>query len=70
MPTVPVLLLDMLAYHGTHSEGAGNGLAILLVFLGVIATAGWLIFSELKWAHTVSVAAGGWAAGLTLAWVF
>jgi len=69
MPVVASAPSTILAYHGTHGGGGGN-LSVLFVFLGVIATAVWLIFSELQWRHTVAVTVAGWAAGLSLAVVF
>jgi hypothetical protein len=58
-----------LAYHGTHAGGDGGNLSVLFIFLGVVGTAAWLIFSELRWVHTVTVAVAGWAAGLSVAFV-
>jgi hypothetical protein len=52
------------AYHG--GQGGGSGLALLAVFVGLIATAGWLIFSELEWRNTVLITLAGWAVGLAL----
>ena len=62
----------LLAYHDGTSGGGGGGAApggsmvLLFVFLGVLATAGWLIFSEMRWATTVTIAAVGWVAGIAL----
>jgi len=53
-----------IAYHG--GQGGGSGLALLAVFVGIVATAGWLIFSELEWRHTVAITVAGWAVGLGL----
>jgi hypothetical protein len=54
---------------GTHAGGDGGNLAVLFVVLGLVATADWLIFSELRWVHTVTVAVAGWAAGFSVAFV-
>ncbi len=64
MPMSPPAVSAIIAYHG--SQCGDSSLALLFVFLGVLATAGWLIFSELEWRHTVMVTVGGWAAGLVL----
>lgn len=69
MPVVLLAMSTFLAYHGSHAGDDGGNLAVLFVFLGVVATAGWLIFSELRWVHTVSVAVAGWTAGLSLAFI-
>jgi hypothetical protein len=58
-----------LAYHGSHAGGDGSDLAVLFVFLGIVGTAAWLVFSELRWVHTITVAVAGWAAGLSVAFV-
>ena len=42
---------------------------MLVVFLGVIASAAWLIFSELRWLHTVAVTVAGWVAILSVSFV-
>jgi len=57
------------ANHGTTVGNDDGNLIVLFVFLGVLASAGWLIFSELRWAHTVAITVGGWAAGLTVFFV-
>jgi hypothetical protein len=36
---------------GTDAGGDGGNLAVLFVVLGIVATADWLIFSELRWVH-------------------
>jgi type IV secretory pathway VirB2 component (pilin) len=64
MPTTTLATSAWLAYHGTQT-GGGN-LAILFVFIGVIATVGWLIFSKLSWRNTVIVTVAGWIGGLVL----
>lgn len=66
MLAIPFSTSSLLAYHGTGSGGDGGGIAVLFVFLGVIATAVWLIFSQLRWVHTVTVASAGWVAGLSV----
>jgi hypothetical protein len=66
---VAILTTSFLAYHGTHAGGDGGNVAVLFVFLGVVATTAWLIFSELRWVHTVTVAVAGWAAGFSVAFV-
>ena len=58
----------VLAYHGT--QGGGGGSVLLWVFFGLVATAGWLLLSPLRWPTTVSVAAVGWLAGLALVVAF
>ncbi len=68
MPPAP-MVATLLAYHDTAGGGSGD-LAVLFVVLGVLATAAWLIFSELRFAHTVMTAVGGWIAGLTLFFLF
>lgn len=60
--------LDLLAYHRRGDDG--GGIAVLLVFIGVLATAGWLIFSELRWSHTVSTTIAAWVAGIGLYFLF
>lgn len=70
MPVPHVLTPAMFAYHGTtHTSGSGS-MTVLFVFLGVLATAGWLIFSELRWRHTVLVTVAGWVAVLALSFTF
>lgn len=59
----------LLAYHDSRAGSDGGNLMVLVVFLGVIATAVWLIFSELRWMHTVGLAVAGWVAGLSLVFV-
>lgn len=54
----------LLAYHG--GQGGDSGLALLVVFVGIVATAGWLIFSELEWRTTVLITVAGWVLGLGL----
>ena len=54
---------ELLGYHGT--QGGGN-LPMLFVFLGVLATAGWLIFSTLEWRYTVMATVAGWTVLLGL----
>ncbi len=68
MPIADVATRVLLAYH--DSQGGNSSLVLLFVFLGVVATAGWLIFSELEWRHTVMVTVGGWVAGLVLTFGF
>lgn len=62
-------LSSFLAYHGTQAGGDGGNIAVLFVFLGVVGTAVWVIFSELRWVHTVTIAVAGWAAGLLVAFL-
>lgn len=70
MPVVPFTEWSwFVANHGTTARHDGGNLLVLFVFLGILATAGWLIFSELRWAQTVAITVGGWAAGLTVAFV-
>jgi hypothetical protein len=69
MPASSLATSSFLAYHGTHAGSDGGNIMVLVVFLGVIATALWLIFSELRWVHTVSLAVAGWVAGLSVAFV-
>ncbi len=54
----------LVAYHGT--QGGGN-LVVLVVFIGALATVGWMIFSTLKWRTTLTITIVGWilALGLT-----
>jgi hypothetical protein len=56
-----------LAYHGT--AGGGGNLPMLVVFLGIIGTAVWLIFSRLAWSFTVMTTVAGWAVLLGLTFV-
>ena len=58
----------LFAYH-QGSAGGGNML-VLILFIGILATAGWLIFSELDWNKTLAVTGAGWAAILTVSFVF
>jgi hypothetical protein len=57
-------LLTESALFASHQRlhGGGGNLAVLWVFLGVLASAGWLIFSELPFRTTVAVTAVGWVA--------
>lgn len=61
-------ITSVLAYHDTGHGGGGSSSSwtLLIVVLGLFATAGWLIFSELEFRNTVLTAAGGWATGLAL----
>lgn len=63
MPMTPSWSAAVLAYHGTQG---GSNLPMLFVFLGVLATAGWLIFSQLQWRNTVLIAVAGWVVLLGL----
>ncbi len=54
----------LLAYH--DGQSGGSGLPLLVVFVGILATAGWLIFSELEWRNTVLITVAGWVVGLGL----
>jgi len=48
-----------LAYHqGGH--GGSDSLMGLWVFLGIVATVAWLIFSEMAWRQTLMMTALGW----------
>lgn len=70
MPVPHLFTPAMLAYHGTtHTSGSGS-VAVLFVFLGILATAGWLIFSELRWRHTILVTVAGWIAVFALSVTF
>ena len=70
MPMTPFLTSALMAYHdGVQRSGSGN-LTVLFVFLGVLATAGWLIFSELRWRNTLLVTAAGWVIVLALSFAF
>lgn len=66
MPIDAASLLTVLAYHGTtHGSGGGSSSpSLLIIVLGLAATAGWLIFSELRWRNTVLTAASAWIVGL------
>ena len=71
MPTPLLLAPVVIAYHGTQGGGGGSGGSWLLFgFMGVTATAGWLLFSRLRWRNTVMVAVAGWLVGfaLTFGW--
>ena len=63
MPSTIHFPVELLAYHGTQG---GNNLPMLFVFLGVLATAGWVIFSTLEWRYTVMTTVAGWAVLLGL----
>jgi hypothetical protein len=63
MPSTVLSPIDLLAYHGTQG---GSNLPMLFVFLGVLATAGWVIFSTLEWRYTVMTTVAGWAVLLGL----
>ena len=69
MSTMMAPELVVIAYHGTQGGGSGASWPLFL-FLGMAATAGWLLFSQLRWRHTVMVAAAGWLVGfaLTFGW--
>ena len=70
MPLTHSLASTLIAYHDSaHGGGSGN-LTLLFVFVGVIATAGWLIFSEMKWRNTLLVSAAGWVVVLGLSFTF
>ena len=58
-----------LAYHDGGHGGSG-GLGMLLVFLGVVGTGAWLIFSTLKWRNTVLVTLAGWALIAGILWLY
>ncbi|MEX2533756.1 MAG: hypothetical protein WD360_07295 [Nitriliruptoraceae bacterium] len=67
---VPAVMSSfVIANHGIHAPSGGGNFAVLFVFLGVLATAGWLIFSELRWAQTVTITVAGWVAGLAVMFV-
>jgi hypothetical protein len=57
--------LNVIAYHGTEGGGDGNP-AILIGFLGVVATAAWMLFSTLRWRNTMLVLAAGWLVMIAL----
>jgi hypothetical protein len=59
----------LLANHQRLHGGGGN-LAVLWVFLGVLASAGWLIFSELPFRTTVAITGVGWIAVAALTFWF
>ncbi|MDZ7679636.1 MAG: hypothetical protein U5K29_13930 [Acidimicrobiales bacterium] len=62
-------ITSVLAYHGTGHGGGGDGSSswtLLIVVLGLFATAGWFIFSELQFRNTVLAAVGAWSTGLAL----
>jgi hypothetical protein len=55
------LLADaaVLAYHdGGH--GGSDSLVGLWVFLGIVGTVAWLIFSEMAWRKTLMMTGLGW----------
>lgn len=63
-------IAPMIAFHdGAQSAGDG-GVATLLVFLGAVGTAAWLIFSTLRWRTTLLVTASGWIAIVALIWLW
>ena len=66
-----LLPIDALfAFHDGATRGGSGNLAILFVFVGVLGTAGWLIFSEMKWRNTLLVTAAGWVVILGLSFGF
>jgi hypothetical protein len=68
MPTAPLSTL-LLAFH-QGGGGGGTGSPLILVgFLGIIATAVWVLFSELRWRNTMLVTAAGWTAVVAVAFV-
>ncbi len=68
MTPLTTALAPLLAYH--QGTAGGGNMLVLILFLGILATAGWLIFSELDWNKTLAVTGAGWAAILTVAFVF
>ena len=67
----PSSLLSVIAYHDRTHGGGDNtsSLSLLLIVLGLAATAGWFIFSELRWRNTVLTAVAGWVIGLGMLFV-
>jgi hypothetical protein len=53
----------------THTESPNNPI-VGWVFLGVVATAVWMLFSRWSWRNTVVTALVAWAIGVTLLLVF
>lgn len=67
MSTTMSTTFAVIAYHGTQAGGGGSGASWpLFLFLGITATAVWLLFSQLRWRHTVMVAVAGWLVGFAL----
>ena len=69
MSALALATSSILAYHDTGAGGGGGNMIMLVVFLGVIASAAWLIFSELRWVHTVALTIVGWVAILSVSFV-
>lgn len=57
-------LAAVVAVHDTHQDG---NIIPFAVFLGAVATVGWLAFSRLRWRNTVLVAVAAWVLGGVLA---
>jgi hypothetical protein len=70
MSMFAVLTESALLANHQRIHGGGGNLAVLWVFLGVLASAGWLIFSELPFRTTVAITAAGWLAVAGLSYSF
>jgi hypothetical protein len=62
----PVTEAALLAYHGTNGGGGATG---GFIFLGIVATAGWVLFSKLRWRNTMLITGSGWLVLLSLLFV-
>ena len=54
----------------THLTSGGGDPMVGIVFVGILASAAWVLFSPLAWRWTVLSTVGGWALllGGTLLW--
>ena len=69
MSAVSTAATALVAYHDGSGGGGEMSIAGLFIFLGAVATVVWLIFSQLRWLHTVLATVGAWAAGLGLIFI-
>jgi hypothetical protein len=70
MPLFALAAFSVLATH-TPSTGGGPGNPMVgWVFGGLVATAAWLLFSQLRWRNTVAITVAGWTVGLGLLLAF
>jgi hypothetical protein len=66
MPTPLLAAITILANHTPATGGSEANPMVGWVFGGLVATAVWLLFSQLRWRSTVAVTAVGWVVGLGL----
>jgi hypothetical protein len=58
--------ITIIANHTAATGGNPGNPMVGWVFGGIVATAAWLLFSQLRWRNTVAVTIVGWVAGLAL----